>query len=255
VFNLEKFNIKLNTDYIGRNFIYCEDIDSTNTFLLSQEEYEKYGTVTFAEFQTEGRGRKDREWWSAKGQNLTFSILLTKGIAPKLLNFINLGSAVAIGKSIENLFQLKAEMKWPNDILINNKKVAGILIESTSNGGNIKRVVVGIGINVNQPNFTGKFAITPTSIKRELKREVSREKFLSEVLNNFEQNLKIAKDNPSKLLDDWRIRCEMIGKKIKIKQDEKEIFGIFEDIDKNGFLILKMGNEKKVLHFGDIILH
>ena len=172
-----------------------------------------------------------------------------------MLNFINLGSAVAIGQSIENLFQLKAEMKWPNDILINNKKIAGILIESTSNGGNIKRLVVGIGINVNQPNFTGKFAVTPTSIKRELKREVSREKFLSEVLNNFEQNLKIAKDNPSKILDDWRIRCKMIGKKIKIKQDEKEIFGLFEDIDKNGFLILKMGNEKRILHFGDIILH
>ncbi len=254
MFNLEKFNIKLNTDYIGRNFIYCEDIDSTNTFLLSQKEYEDYGTVTFAEFQTEGRGRKDREWWSAKGQNLTFSILL-KDITPKLLNFINLGSAVAIGQAIENLFQLKAEMKWPNDILINNKKVAGILIESTSNSEKIKRVVIGIGINVNQPNFTGKFAITPTSIKRELKREVSREKFLSEVLNNLEQNLKIAKNNPSKILDDWRIRCEMIGKKIKIKQDEKEIFGIFEDIDKNGFLILKMGNEKKILHFGDIILH
>ena len=187
MFNIEEFDIKLDTDYLGRNFVYVEEVDSTNKFLLQTKEYQENGTVLLAENQTDGRGRLNRTWLSNKEQNLTFSILLNEGINPSLINIINLASSLAVAQSIENLYQLHVELKWPNDVLINKKKTAGILLESSSKGNKIERVVIGIGLNVNQPNFTGKYNIPPTSIRLEFKKVVSRERLLSELLNNLEE--------------------------------------------------------------------
>lgn len=254
MFNIEEFDIKLDTDSIGRNFIYCDEVDSTNSLLLSGKEYNHHGTVILAEHQTKGRGRKNREWYSNSGQNLTFSILLKDEFEPGLINIMNLGTSVVVAQSLENLFQLNIEVKWPNDVLISKKKVSGILLESTSKGNKISKVVVGIGINVNQPNFPGKFEIPPTSIRKEFKDQVSRERLLSEILNNFEIMLEEVKSNPDKVLNDWRQRCKMIGEKIKIVEDDKSKFGIFEDIDNDGFLILKIGDKKEKIHYGDVSL-
>ncbi len=254
MFNIEKFDIKLDTEVIGRNFIYCEEIDSTNTFLIDSKEFDKHGTVLLAENQTAGRGRLDRNWESVAEQNLTFSILLNEDITPELLNIINLGTSLAVAQSIENLFQLPCELKWPNDVLVNKRKIAGILLDSSSKGSEIKKVVIGIGINVNQPNFTGKFLIPPTSIKKEFRNAVERERVLSEFLNNFEEIFETCKNDPEKIILDWKSKCKMLGEKIKIQNNEEVKFGIFEDIDEKGFLILKSGDKKETIHFGDVSL-
>ena len=106
MFNIEEFDIKLDTDYLGRNFVYVEEVDSTNKFLLQTKEYQENGTVLLAENQTDGRGRLNRTWLSNKEQNLTFSILSNEGINPSLINIINLASSLAVAQSIENLYQL-----------------------------------------------------------------------------------------------------------------------------------------------------
>lgn len=254
MFNIEEFDIKLDTEFIGRNFIYIDEIDSTNSFLFNDNSIAQNGTVVLAEHQTKGRGRKNREWYSNAGQNLTFSILLNDKRYSKLMNVISLGTAVVVAQTIENLFQLNVEVKWPNDVLINKKKVCGVLIESSSKGNVINKIVIGIGINVNQPNFPGKFDLPPTSIRKEFKEEVSRERFLSELLNNFEEMLEEAFKNSEKVLNDWRAKCKMIGEKIKIVEDSNVKFGVFEDINKDGFLILKSGDKKEIIHFGDVSL-
>lgn len=254
MFNIEDFDIKLDTEFIGRNFIYCDEVDSTNTLLLNSKEFKQNGTVILAEHQHKGRGRKNREWYSNAGQNLTFSILLKDGFEHDQINLINLGTAVCVAQALENLYQLNIEVKWPNDILIHKKKVAGILLESTSKADKINRVVVGIGINVNQPNFPGKFEIAPTSIRKEFKDQISRERLLSEILNNFEEMIELAKSDPEKVLNDWRSRCKMMGEKVKIVEEEKTRHGIFEDIDSNGFLILKVGDKKEKIFHGDVSL-
>lgn len=252
-FNIEDFDIKLDTEVIGRQFVYIEQVDSTNSLLLESKEFKNDGTVILAEEQVKGRGRREREWISTPEQNLTFSILLRKADG-KVINIINLGASLAVAQSIENLYQLKCSVKWPNDILIDGKKVAGILLESTSKGSELDRVVIGIGINVNQTNFPGRYLIEPTSIRKEFKNKVSRERLLSEVLNQFEEILNKIEDHPQEILEDWKDRCKMIGGKVKVEAENGSKFGIFEDLDENGFLILRVNDKTEKIHYGDVSL-
>ena len=250
---IEKFDLKLNTDIIGRNFIYAEEIDSTNTYLLDNKKLPD-GTVVFAEKQTKGKGRKERIWHSAKDQNLTFSILLSnKKYLGKTVNLINLASSLAVAQSIENLYQLNTNLKWPNDVLIKDKKVSGILLEASSLGSKIERLVIGIGINVNQNLFQGSFNIPPTSIKIETNENIERERLLADVLNIFEELLGKLSTTPAVILRDWKSRCRMIGERIEVSENGNTKYGIFDDIDENGFLLLKSRDNKiEKIHFGDV---
>jgi BirA family biotin operon repressor/biotin-[acetyl-CoA-carboxylase] ligase len=220
-----------------------------------QNGYNTSGTVVLAEKQTSGKGRKDRVWYSAPDSNLTFSILLTKDkFLSSNSSLINFAASLSVAFSIENLFQLKTELKWPNDVLLDGKKTSGILIESSSQGNKIDRFVVGIGINVNQPSFQGTFNYPPTSIRNELGRNVERERLLAEILNNFELLLDRIKKNRSEVIADWKAKCKMIGEKISVIENESEKFGIFYDIDEEGFLLLKTRDGIEKIHYGDVSL-
>ena len=255
MFNLENFDIKLETEWIGRNFIYCEEIASTNSELLSNKKYKKPGTVLLAEKQLKGKGRKDRIWQSAKGLNLTFSILLNKEILSDLnINQLNLATSLTVALAIENLYPIRTELKWPNDVLINGKKVAGILFETTIKGSKIERVVIGIGINLNQLVFQGEFNIPPTSLKLETGINVDRETILAEILNLFEEHLNKVQVQPESILEEWRSKCRMIGDKITISDGNTTKSGTFYDIDDNGFLLLKKNEEIEKVHLGDVSL-
>ncbi|MBK7106197.1 MAG: biotin--[acetyl-CoA-carboxylase] ligase [Ignavibacteriae bacterium] len=252
MFNIEEFDLKLETSFIGRNFIYVEEVNSTNEYLNTESENLENGTVLLSEFQIDGKGRLNRKWFSTKSQNLTFSILLNKKLDKVNLNHINLAASLAVANSIENLFQLKTELKWPNDILVKNKKLSGILLESTYNGAKLEKLIIGIGINVNQTKFEGEYKIKPTSLKFEVKKEISRERLLSEILNNFEMNLIELKTNSKRILNEWRDKCRMIGEHITIDSNNQILHGIFYDIDANGFMILKIGDKLEKITSGDI---
>jgi BirA family transcriptional regulator, biotin operon repressor / biotin---[acetyl-CoA-carboxylase] ligase len=252
MFNIENFDIKLETNFLGRNFIYSEEVASTNSYLLKNTTELKHGTTIFSEYQSEGRGRLKRPWNSTKGQNLTFSVLLNKNLHKLNPNHISLAASLAVSYAIENLFQLKTDLKWPNDVLINNKKVSGILLESSSKGSDIEKIVIGIGVNANQTKYTGEFKIQPTSIKFELKREIARERLLSEILNVFEDLISQLIKSPKKILSEWRDNCRMIGEAVTIEIGEEKKYGIFYDLDANGFMILKIGDKLEKITSGDI---
>jgi BirA family biotin operon repressor/biotin-[acetyl-CoA-carboxylase] ligase len=154
--------------------------------------------------------------------------------------------------SIENLYQLKIELKWPNDVLIKRKKAAGILIESSSSGKKIERVVTGVGINVNQTSFQGNFKMPPTSVKQETGINIEREMLLAEVLNILEEILMWIEERPDEILKDWKSRCRMIGEKISVTEGDKVKYGTFDDIDEEGFLVLKTGRKYEKIFFGDV---
>ncbi|GJQ61527.1 MAG: bifunctional ligase/repressor BirA [Melioribacteraceae bacterium] len=251
-FNHEDFYLKLDTDVIGRNFVEVDEIDSTNAFLLKTNDYNQNGTVILADYQTAGRGRREREWISAKELNLTFSVLLNNNLDKVNVNLLILGSALAVAQALENLYQLNVELKWPNDVLVKRKKICGILLESSAKGSKLDKLVIGFGINVNQVNFPGKYNITPTSVKSEFKSTVERERLLAEILNNLEAIFIELVKTPEKVLDAWRDRCKMLGEKIKIEDDGKARFGIFDNIDQNGFILLKTPEGREKVHIGDV---
>jgi len=254
MFELSKFDIKLETEFIGRNFIYIDELSSTNEELLNNKTRYKYsGTVLLAEKQSQGHGRKNRIWQSNMGQNLTFSILLCNEYLLNInINHLNLLASVVVSNAVENLHQLRTELKWPNDVLINGNKIAGILTETSVQGKKIERAVIGIGLNVNQTNFQGEFNYPPSSLKIKLKYEIDREILLAEILNLFEEEFIRLQKSPATILDEWRGKCRMIGDRITIVQDEKTKKGIFHDIDENGFLILKQNDVFEKIHFGDV---
>ena len=254
MFELENFDIKLETEFIGRNFIYCDEIESTNSELLTgKQQYKKTGTVLLAEKQLAGKGRKNRTWQSAKGLNLTFSVLLMKDVVAEInINHLNLAASLAVALAIENLYQLKTELKWPNDVLIYKKKIAGILTETSIKGTNIERVVIGFGINLNQITFNGDFNFPPTSLKLEAGINIDRGNTLAEILNNFEELLLELESKPKAILNDWRAKCQMIGDKISITENDKVKRGIFYNIDDDGYLLLKINDSIEKVHFGDV---
>ena len=256
MFSLENFDIKLNTDIIGRNFVYTEEIESTNSFLLNKaNKFSTDGTVILAEKQNKGHGRNNKVWYSTRGYNLTFSILLTnKKFLGKRFNIINFAASLAVANAIENLFQLRTELKWPNDVLVNGKKIAGILTESISSGSKVERLVIGIGINVNQILFQGNYNIPPMSLKLELNETIERERLLAEYLNNFEEILNKFEFSPGDILKDWKSKCGLIGEKISITDGEKTKYGIFDDIDEDGFLLLKNKGKTEKIYFGDVYI-
>jgi BirA family biotin operon repressor/biotin-[acetyl-CoA-carboxylase] ligase len=162
--------------------------------------------------------------------------------------------SVVISDAIENLYQLKSDLKWPNDVLINGKKVAGILTETSLQGNRFELAVLGIGINVNQTVFQGEYNYPPTSLKNQLRKEIKRESLLAEILNLFEDELSSLRNSPRDIINTWRNKCKMIGDKITVTEGDKIKTGIFHDIDDNGFLILKRNNDLERIHFGDVTL-
>jgi len=251
-FNFNQFDIKLETETIGRNFLYFNEIDSTNSVLKDKSNKNVNGTVVFAEKQKAGKGRFNSFWESEKGQNLTFSILLNidKNYKDKL-NLLNLGTAQVLASTLESIFHLNVEVKWPNDILIKKKKVAGILVETVSLGADIKKAIIGVGLNVNQTLFAGEYNYPPTSLRLELSQSVEREKILAEFLNNFEELLLKIKHKPNSVMQSWREKCDMIGEKICLNQNGKLKYGVFDDVDENGQMLLKTEQGIEIINYGD----
>ncbi|MEI7811396.1 MAG: biotin--[acetyl-CoA-carboxylase] ligase [Ignavibacteria bacterium] len=256
MFSFEDFDLKLDTNVIGRNFIYSEEVDSTNAVLLDPaNDLNTDGSVLLAEKQSDGKGRKDRKWYSLKDHNLTFSVLLNRKFNERKINLINFAACLAISNSLENLYQLRINLKWPNDVLVAGEKIAGILLESTSKGNRINKLVVGIGLNVNQTAFQGTFRIPPTSVKKITGNDIPRERLLSEILNNFEELLERVHSNPQSILNDWKSRCRMLGEMVEVQDEDVSKTGLFEDVDEEGFMLLRLNNGKlERITVGDVSL-
>jgi len=190
----KKIKDELQTDFIGQEIYSFTEVTSTNDMAKELAiKGAKEGTMVIAETQSRGRGRLGRKWVSPEG-GIWFSVILRPKVDPEDALKLTLMAAAVVAKVISDMFKLEAEVKWPNDVIINGKKVCGILTEMSTKGGLVDFVVIGVGINANIdldsfPKHLRKFL---TSLKEELRENIDRKRFLCALLEKFEQCYKRA---------------------------------------------------------------
>ncbi len=255
VLNYDILKINLNTKYIGRTVFSFNELDSTNTYAKSiASNLDGEGQVIITEKQLNGRGRLGRQWQSQNNKGIWMSIILKPTISIADVSKITQVTAAAIYLGL--LSQgVKAEIKWPNDIIINNKKICGILVEMNSekiiNSGagdsKINYLIVGIGLNVNNEidDFPEELRDIASSLKIETNKEFKRSVILAEILNNFEKLYMDLNNNDfSKALDTCRNNSYVIGKEINLIKNQELIEAKAIDISNDGELIVMYKNGK-----------
>ncbi len=235
----------LNTEYIGRKVHYYDTIDSTNIEAKNIAYSEKEGTIVVAESQSKGRGRLGRDWESPKGKGLWMSIILKPKVNPVHVAKVTLIGAAAVNLALEDI-GIDSYIKWPNDIVINGKKICGILTEMSSELNMINYVVMGIGINVNldEKDFSKEILDKGTSLKIEAGKEINRKKLLATVLNKFEKLYTpfTEEENLSQTIEICRKYSILLEKDIRVINNGKERIGKAIDINDDGNLIVKYEN-------------
>ena len=182
---------KLKTKFLGRNSIYYKEIDSTQSEIwrLIQRKTAPNGTLVFADIQTKGKGTHGRIWHTDEKGDIAFSFLIQMDCNVKKLEGITIEIAKIINDILEKQYQIKLEIKEPNDIVYKNKKIGGILTETKVVSENVKYLVIGIGINTKKQHFSKDIENIATSIKKEFNIDINTEEFISEFCNRFEKQL------------------------------------------------------------------
>ncbi|MFQ6064369.1 MAG: biotin--[acetyl-CoA-carboxylase] ligase [Candidatus Bathyarchaeia archaeon] len=243
--SLSKIKEELQTDFVGRETHHFAEITSTNDVAKElAAKGAKEGTLVISETQTLGRGRLGREWASPEG-GLWFSIILRPKVDPRDAPKLTFTAAVAVARAIREMFNLEAEIKWPNDVLICGKKVCGILTETSIKGEIVDFVVVGVGINANASldSFPENLRDTITSLKEEIKEEIEREEFLCALLEKLEHYYKLFLQKEFDLiLEEWRRLARFLGQYVEVASFDERIKGLAVDVDQDGALVIKLRN-------------
>lgn len=183
--------INLKTDFLGKNTIYYKEIDSTQNeiYRLIKNNSIKNGTLVMADIQTNGKGTHGRVWHTDEEDNIAFSFYVNVNCNIQNVEGLTIEIAQIIIEIFENKYGIELEVKEPNDIMYNNKKLGGILTQTKLLGETVKYLVIGIGINTNKKNFSKDIQNTATSIQNEFNIKVDREEFITEFCNIFENRL------------------------------------------------------------------
>jgi BirA family biotin operon repressor/biotin-[acetyl-CoA-carboxylase] ligase len=250
------FEIKsdLNTKFIGKKIHYYESVPSTMDVAMELGiKGAPEGTVVFAETQTKGKGRLGRIWFSPKYKGIYLSLILRPKFAPEKTPLLTLLSAVSICEAVKECLGLDAQIKWPNDILIQHKKAAGILTELNAEMDEVNFVIIGIGINVN--NDKKSLISTAISLKEAKGEAVCRPALLQEILRKIEANYSaLEHKGPKMIIDKWREYGITLGRRVKIYSHREHIEGEAVNIDMDGGLLIRKdsGITVKVMA-GDVV--
>ena len=249
----------LKTKKVGQQAYYFDSTDSTqNQALKMANEDASDGTVIVAAKQTGGKGRAGRKWVSPKG-GIWFSIILQPNFDISVTTLFPIASALALSIAIEKTFKINPELKWPNDLTIKGKKVAGILVDATLESNRIENLVLGIGIN---------FDVDKKQIEKSLKRTLNFYGVASlteqnsdvrpvELIQSFLIELEkiyelLNKKKTKKIISEWTKRSSTIGKRVEIDTREGKIKGKAIKIDEDGALVLDNSNKDRIIA-GDVI--
>jgi BirA family biotin operon repressor/biotin-[acetyl-CoA-carboxylase] ligase len=231
------------TKVIGRDIQVFQETTSTNDVIekLARDGV-KEGVVVFAESQTKGRGRLGRKWISPPKRGLWFSILLRPDLRPSAATQLTVAAATALRRAIATQIGLTPEIKWPNDILIGGRKVAGILTELNAELDRVKYVILGMGVDVNvtASDFPADVRKLATSLKTEAGRAVSRADLAVAILRELDGDYaRIGAGEFTAVADEWESHCTTIGHEVVIRIGQHEIRGQAEALGEDGALLVR----------------
>ncbi|HUA69346.1 MAG TPA: biotin--[acetyl-CoA-carboxylase] ligase [Candidatus Saccharimonadales bacterium] len=231
------------TKIVGRDIRVFEQTTSTNDVMekLARDGV-KEGVVVFAESQTKGRGRLGRKWISPAYKGLWFSILLRPALHPQEATQLTVASATALCRAIRSETGLTPEIKWPNDILMSGRKVAGVLTELSAELDRVRYVILGIGVDVNlgTGEFPAELRKLATSLKIEAGRALSRADLAVTILSELDSDYeRIGAGRFAEIADEWEARCQTIGRNVTIQIGGRRVQGRAESLGENGELLLR----------------
>ena len=253
MFSIEYLNAGLNTEFLGREVKYFAKTYSTNDNAWECfDQHESEGTIIIADHQVQGRGRRQSTWSSSKGKSLTFSILLRPDFAFDKLSILPLLTGVSIVKGIHTTAKILSGLKWPNDIMVSNKKMGGILIE-TRIGENDLGVVVGIGLNINEStdDIPEELQNKASSLSIDSGEEFGRELILSSILNEFE-NLYL--NHWHSIIPLWQKYCIHQNDEVTFHSNDEFYRGTFQGITEFGHARIQINGKTKTFPSGIVSL-
>lgn len=258
ILSVEEVRQKLSTTRIGRQLVCLAETASTNAdaFRLAEAGADE-GTTVIADAQSGGKGRRGRVWSSPAGVNLYCSIVLRPAIMPHEAPQLTFLSAVAVARAIEGTAALNPEIKWPNDVLINGRKVAGLLNEMSAETDRVNFVILGIGVNLNmtRAQFPTDLRSPATSLLQEKGLPVNRAQFAARMLGELDRlyaDFLLHGFGPVR--DEWQQRCNAAGREVVVSEAGVEtVRGMFHGIDGDGALLLRFpgGTVERILS-GDV---
>ncbi|RZL14266.1 MAG: biotin--[acetyl-CoA-carboxylase] ligase [Pedobacter sp.] len=250
-------NNTFSTLFVGQNLIKLKEVDSTNNYLknlASNSEPLPEGTVIMADHQFAGRGQQESVWQTDPGKNISASIYLKPSFLP--LNkqfFLNMAVSLAVAEALSSFLPHPVKVKWPNDIYYNRKKLGGILIENTLTGSTIKSAVVGIGLNINQEEFTNDLAEKATSLYQILHKQVDLELVMAKIFVYMEKYyLNLKSERYSILQKSYLNRLLNFNTVATYLRNGQVFEGIIKGVEDSGLLIMEVDQETTTFNFKEI---
>ena len=237
-----EINSRMSTKWIGKELYYYETTGSTNVDVKRLlEDGAKEGVLVVGGEQTQGRGRRGRGWQSPPHTNIYMSLGLRPDYQPDLAPMVTLIQAMAVAKAVDDVCQIKTQIKWPNDVVINGKKICGILTEMSAETGYIQYVVIGTGINVNIKEFPDEIKETATSLCLEKGEMVLRAPIIAKTMEYFEEYYDkfLQTKDLSLLVEEYNSILVNTGNKVKVLEPNNEYEAIAKGIDEKGQLIVE----------------
>lgn len=243
------------TAWAGNEIFYFDIIDSTNARAKQlAEEGHPSGTLVVAEKQEAGRGRRGRTWESPTGNGIFMTLMIKPEINPNNASMLTLVAALAVSKAISNSTGRPAGIKWPNDIVMNGKKVCGILTEMSAQFDYVNHIVIGIGINVHNEVFPDEISQMATSIYLETGEHLNRAKLIEEVLEQFEAYYEIylKTEDLSGLVKEYNSHLVNMHQNVRVLDPKEPFEGKAMGITPHGELIVDTWESRKLVSAGEV---
>ena len=228
---------------IGRDIRVFQETTSTSDVIerLAADGVRE-GVVVFAESQSMGRGRLGREWISPAGKGIWFSVLLRPNLRPIEATQLTVAAATAVARAIESETRLMPQVKWPNDILLGSRKVAGILTELSAEVDRVKHLILGVGLDANfeEADFPERVRATATSLRMELGHPVDRAGLAVAMLTELERDYaRIRSGRFDSIATEWEALCTTLGRQVSVRVGDRVLHGRAESLASDGALLLR----------------